>query len=276
MDLIRRCEPGKEYFFTDSIDHYEGFQTLELDFEPKANRFRWPKIFESHLNAMPNKSLCKEIDTFNKAKRSRDVHVPRLGHHNRRNLHKGQPAQEPLSPPGTPGVNRPDIQLPRPRANKPCSPTSPTFPKRGVHYHQFSGSGNDAEHFDCSGILHPLPPQAEIPGWYRISMMKYFDPLTQPNSMPPQTGSTWASVQSPPSEADAPDMPYEPAGAGYNVGDKYQIDDDAEINTGCWAYEGVVLPGGMIMLGRWWSPMDDTGSKRCMGPFIFWNVDKDE
>ena len=79
-------------------------------------------------------------------------------------------------------------------------------------------------------------------------MMKYFDPLAHPSTMPPQTGS-----------ADF---------------DMYHVDDDAEINAGCWAYEGVVLPGGMIMLGRWWSPMDDTGLKKCTGPFIFWNVDE--
>ncbi len=24
-----------------------------------------------------------------------------------------------------------------------------------------------------------------------------------------------------------------------------------------WAYEGVVLPGGQMMVGRWWSPEDD-------------------
>ena len=264
IDLIRQCEPGRG-FFTDSIDHHDGFQTLELDFEPEANRARWPKIFESHLNAMPPKNLCMRLDKFSKMNRPADIQVPR----------QGQPPEEPLSPPGTPGVNRVDIELPLPPTQKPISPTSPTFPKRGVHYHQFSGSGNDAEPFHCRGILHPLPPQQQIPGWHRISMMKYFDPLAHPASMPPQTGSTWAPFQSPPSEGNVPYVPYKPTGAGYNVGDKYQVDDDAQINPGCWAYEGVVLPGGMIMLGRWWSPMDDTGYKRCLGPFIFWNVDKD-
>ncbi|KAF2745527.1 hypothetical protein M011DRAFT_138892 [Sporormia fimetaria CBS 119925] len=43
-----------------------------------------------------------------------------------------------------------------------------------------------------------------------------------------------------------------------------------------WAYEGVVLPGGRIMLGRWWyandEPTDpDYGSYG--GPFILWAVD---
>ena len=40
-----------------------------------------------------------------------------------------------------------------------------------------------------------------------------------------------------------------------------------------WAYEGVVLPGGQIIVGRWWSPEEDS-SDLYSGPFIFWNVDK--
>ena len=55
--------------------------------------------------------------------------------------------------------------------------------------------------------------------------------------------------------------------------DQARNSDEAELNESCWAYEGVVLPGGMIMLGRWWCPQDET--KRCMGPFVFWNVDTD-
>lgn len=275
MDIIRQCDPGCGLMFIDSIDHHDGFQTMELDFEPGANRARWPQIFESHLNAMPPNNLCRRLDKLSKVNRPADEQVPLQGQramaaHHWGNLHGGEHSQEPLSPPGTPGVNRVDIELPLPPTQKPTSPTSPNFPKRGVHYHQFSGSGNDAEPFHCRGVLHPLPPQQQIPGWYRISMMKYFDPLDNPGSMPPQTDSTWAPFQSPPSEGFIPHV-----GAGYNAGDKYQVDDDAEINPGCWAYEGVVLPGGKIMLGRWWSPMDDTGYKRCMGPFIFWNVDKD-
>ena len=58
--------------------------------------------------------------------------------------------------------------------------------------------------------------------------------------------------------------------------DGIEFDDDVGINNGCWAYEGVVLPGGMIMLGRWWSPMDDMEERYCMGPFIFWNVKGEE
>ena len=91
---------------------------------------------------------------------------------------------------------------------------------------RFDGEGYDvAEEFLASGWLNALPPQNEIPGWQRMTMMKYF--------------------------ADDDD----PAG----------IDVSA-----LWAYEGVVLPGGQIMLGRWWSPGDD---EMYSGPFILWCVD---
>lgn len=38
---------------------------------------------------------------------------------------------------------------------------------------------------------------------------------------------------------------------------KYYIDEDdrhTPLFDSLWAYEGVVLPGGMIILGRWWFP----------------------
>jgi hypothetical protein len=47
------------------------------------------------------------------------------------------------------------------------------------------------------------------------------------------------------------------------------IDHDA-----LWAYEGIVLPGDQIIVGRWWSPqMPIVLSKIYSGPFILWNTD---
>lgn len=47
------------------------------------------------------------------------------------------------------------------------------------------------------------------------------------------------------------------------------IDHDA-----LWAYEGVVLPGDQIIVGRWWSPQTPIQlSKVYSGPFILWNTD---
>lgn len=47
------------------------------------------------------------------------------------------------------------------------------------------------------------------------------------------------------------------------------IDPDA-----LWAYEGVVLPGGQVIVGRWWSA-DATHDRENMysGPFILWNTE---
>lgn len=39
--------------------------------------------------------------------------------------------------------------------------------------------------------------------------------------------------------------------------------------TALWAYEGCVLPGNEIILGRWWNP---NGISNYSGPFLFWGV----
>nr|POE47505.1 casein kinase ii subunit beta-2 [Quercus suber] len=92
----------------------------------------------------------------------------------------------------------------------------------------FDGEGideNDA--FSAMGWLSSLPPQMGVPGWQRMTMMKYFTD---------QFGL---------------------------------VDMDA-----LWAYEGVVLPGGQIMLGRWWAAEEETEEDDVYsGPFILWNVD---
>ena len=68
------------------------------------------------------------------------------------------------------------------------------------------GHGEDLEDdYMALGWLNPLPPQAGIPGWQRITFMKHFNE---------------------------------------------DLNDPMEDNL--WAYEGVVLPGGRIILGRWW------------------------
>lgn len=94
---------------------------------------------------------------------------------------------------------------------------------------RFSGHGEDGEEgFLADGWLNTLPSQSGIPGWQRLTMMKFF------------------------------------------------ADDNGDVDYGhaLWAYEGVVLPGGKIIVGRWWSPdgMDPVYS----GPFILWCVDGDD
>ncbi|KAK5114906.1 hypothetical protein LTR62_002065 [Meristemomyces frigidus] len=113
------------------------------------------------------------------------------------------------------------------RAQRRCA-TADNMPVFMPQNFQFSGEGEDVtEEFHALGWLNALPPQNGVPGWQRMTMMKYFqDPVTR-------------------------------------------VMDTAAL----WAYEGVVLPGGQIMLGRWWCVSDGTGRDQYSGPFILWNVD---
>lgn len=75
-----------------------------------------------------------------------------------------------------------------------------------------------------------MPPQHGIPGFQRITIIKFF---------PEEDGS---------------------------------FDRDQ-----AWGYEGCVLPGGRIIIGRWFHANSDLNDEDIMsGPFIFWNVDKSE
>lgn len=103
---------------------------------------------------------------------------------------------------------------------------------------RFDGEGSDSEEsFFATGWLNPLPPQHGIPGWQRLTMMKYFE------------------------------VGDEDEGLGTGVYGS-NVDWDA-----LWAYEGVVLPGGRIVVGRWWNPAAGVGEDQYSGPFILWCVD---
>ncbi|MCJ1269711.1 hypothetical protein MMC22_009603 [Lobaria immixta] len=139
-------------------------------------------------------------------------------------------------------------------------------PLRGVDYLVFTGTGVDASPFNCFGVLHGLTEQQGIPGWQRISMMKCFDTAATTTSSSPTSSGTAR-----PATAYNPYSPAMRALAALdgkvNGGTSIALDDN-----NYWAYEGVVLPGGMMILGRWWSPMDDRTERLSIGPFIFWNV----
>lgn len=123
---------------------------------------------------------------------------------------------------------QPRLQIPRyaelllhstaPPQNSP----SPSLP--------FFGLGYDGSHYHFNGRIAALTPQQSIPGFQRVSMLKY---------LPDKTGR-------------------------YGVG-----------HTQFWAFDGAVLPGARIMLGRWWDPVREPlpdGGSYC-GPFIFWAVE---
>ncbi|RMZ12380.1 hypothetical protein D0860_02986 [Hortaea werneckii] len=127
-------------------------------------------------------------------------------------------------------LRRPENKA-RTRAQHRSSPKPDAIPDLRPQNFQFLAEGHDmTEDFCAQGWLNALPAQHGVPGWQRMTMMKYFED--------PGTGV---------------------------------IDTDA-----LWAYEGVVLPGGQIMLGRWWCPSDGTRERMYSGPFILWGVDRSE
>ncbi|KAB8302162.1 hypothetical protein EYC80_005609 [Monilinia laxa] len=58
---------------------------------------------------------------------------------------------------------------------------------------------------------------------------------------------------------------------------KFFPDENGNFDAGqCWGYEGCVLPGGRIILGRWFDARSDSAVNVMSGPFVFWNVDESE
>lgn len=94
----------------------------------------------------------------------------------------------------------------------------------------FFGLGYDGVKYHFNGRIHAMPAQQGIPGFQRVTMMKY---------LPDEHGN-------------------------YGLG-----------HTSGWAYEGCVLPGNEIMLGRWWRVEPDPALQEpaYSGPFIFWRVE---
>jgi hypothetical protein len=94
----------------------------------------------------------------------------------------------------------------------------------------FFGLGFDGKQYHFNGRIHAMPPQQGIPGFQRVTMMKF---------LPDEDGY-------------------------YGFG-----------HTSGWAYEGCVLPGNEIMIGRWWRVEPDPADQEpaYSGPFIFWGVE---
>lgn len=106
--------------------------------------------------------------------------------------------------------------------------TPKEVPNPSVKY--FYGSSHDASSTaHLYGAVHGIPPQHEIPGFQRITIIKFF--------------------------------PH--ANGNYNPGQ-------------CWGYEGCVLPGGRIIIGRWFDARSESAMHVMSGPFVFWNVDESE
>lgn len=192
-------------------------QTLELHF-PEEHA-QWPHIFEKHLTALGHPSATY-LDNVN-------MEAARKFAYGRSRTRAQRRVAEPENTDTT-------------KAEEPIDPRAISF--------QFTGKGIDAEDFYASGWLNPLPPQQGIPGWQRMSMMKFFV-----------------------------DQEFESEEDGDGHG-KFDMSTALGLmdETSLWAYEGVVLPGGEIVVGRWWSPSaphQGVDEECYSGPFMFWCID---
>ncbi|KAI4171040.1 MAG: hypothetical protein LQ343_004577 [Gyalolechia ehrenbergii] len=92
---------------------------------------------------------------------------------------------------------------------------------------------------NIAGIIHPLPAQSGVPEWSRITMVSYETP---------QSGTA----------------------------DKGYLDADEQDLKIYMRYEGIICPGGSVMLGFYHMGDDyvDGSEDQFMkhGPFIFWNT----
>lgn len=104
----------------------------------------------------------------------------------------------------------------------------PAVIKANNDTYPYEAIGWDDEYFSATGHITPLPDQQGIPGFQRITMIKYFKHEGTDNI-------DWAAL---------------------------------------WAYDGVILPGGQIIVGRWWAPENGVpDAHQYSGPFILWNID---
>jgi hypothetical protein len=102
----------------------------------------------------------------------------------------------------------------------------PAFAPQRLKCRELARVGEDdtTDTFHADGWLTALPPQNGIPGFSRVTLMKY--------------------------KLDASGSVQEP-----------------------WAYEGVLLPGKQMIIGRWWQPFVQE-AEADSGPFIMWCVDR--
>ena len=105
-------------------------------------------------------------------------------------------------------------------------------------YHRFTGTGHD-EHqkpFVCAGIIHDVPDlvtTTSIPGCKRITFVQRCN--TSPLDLNRQEYF------------------------------EHPLDED------CWTLEGLIVPGGHMMLGKYTNMMDMHGQDMLeVGPFLFW------
>ena len=117
-------------------------------------------------------------------------------------------------------------------------PLAQWAPKPGVDYHQFRGKSHEFRNFYCAGNLHALPPQKGIPGFQRISFLLW---STNVYRWLPQIAS-----ETQPARDDMYDSFFDDCSP--LIEQYLKILSQPDRSNLPYAYEGIVLPGGKIMV----------------------------
>jgi len=254
-------------------DLYMKFYTAGVDRPPK-----WPRTFEEHLVAKTHPSL-----------RRRAVVVAVASTPGPSSAAQPQPQPQTAVVSCSTPVGASTSAAPQPAtaasvagagpaSAAPSSSNATTAGSRqasGPAPLQFAAVGFDTTRFLAAGCVSALPRQLGIKGFQRFTMMKYFsrddddDDGDDDDDEQDPSPTPWPSDVDPTAEAA-----------------RCARDDmDVEADD-LWAYEGVVLPGGQVIVGRWWrpceaAPLQGVGAARApaggeavySGPFVFWCVD---
>ena len=183
-------------------------------------------------------------------------------------------------------------------------------PIAGKDYLPFVGQDSDMQQYIVAGNMHSLPPQDGLVGFRRINcksfpkdnsicltrnhadrtrlrfaVVKYPRPPHLPDfELPPIFTKDGDLVDDHRQRTRSEPFPHGAQSAHIPPPDLGAID----LHEDCWLYDGVVLPGGKAMLGRWYRCYEDAldpiavgcvGDKehwfemwKC-GPFLYWCID---
>ena len=118
-------------------------------------------------------------------------------------------------------------------------------------FHGLGCEGDGGGRFELIGNVYALPEQAGIPGWQRIAFLKYWPVRGRGKNF------EWLK---------------------YNT-----LWECREDTCELLAYEGILLPGNKVMVGRWFQPngprpepTDDWQWDCDAGPEVIWCTDEDE
>jgi hypothetical protein len=125
---------------------------------------------------------------------------------------------------------------------------------------KYNSSTDSSAHYLVRGFLEPIAePQGEIPGWTRICFITYDANRDILATFGQEGGNDQTTEKQGPTNSSFPDEDWPPADLEWSFHYIY-------------GFEGVILPGGRIMLGQWLD-IKEEGALDCdRGPFIYWDA----